>query len=77
MVKDKAGKDVSIQQFLQDAYLNMWDMVARAVGDLEGVIGFQVCFLSVIPDYYRCANVYTDDERNSSRIYQPPISSFL
>ncbi|KAF9452093.1 glycoside hydrolase family 5 protein [Macrolepiota fuliginosa MF-IS2] len=33
---------VSIQQFLQNAFLDMWGILARAVGDLEGVIGFQM-----------------------------------
>ena len=27
---------------MQNAFLDMWDMVVRAVGDLEGVVGLQV-----------------------------------
>jgi hypothetical protein len=42
LVKDKNGQDVPVQQYLQNAFLDMWDMVVHAVGDLEGVIGFQV-----------------------------------
>ncbi|KAF8909720.1 glycoside hydrolase family 5 protein [Gymnopilus junonius] len=41
-VKNVHNQEVSIQQFLQNSFLDMWDMVARAVGDLEGVIGFQM-----------------------------------
>ncbi|KAL9709181.1 hypothetical protein Ac2012v2_007536 [Leucoagaricus gongylophorus] len=33
---------VPIQQFLQNAFLNMWETLVHAVGDLEGVIGFQL-----------------------------------
>lgn len=42
LVKNTQGQDVPMQQFLQDAFLDMWETVVRAVGDLEGVIGFQV-----------------------------------
>ncbi|PPQ65139.1 hypothetical protein CVT24_003229 [Panaeolus cyanescens] len=41
-VKNQHGQEVSIQQFLQTCFLDMWDQVAAAVGDLEGVIGFQM-----------------------------------
>ena len=41
-VKNKHDKEVPVQEFLQNAFLDMWEMVARAVGDLDGVIGFQV-----------------------------------
>ena len=41
-VKDQHGQDVSIQSFLQDTFLNMFDKLVEAVGDLESVIGFQV-----------------------------------
>lgn len=35
-----------VQQFLQDAFLNMWTEIARAVGDLPAILGFQVrCLL--------------------------------
>jgi len=43
VIKDKNNQDVPIQKFLQNAFLDMWDVVVRAVGDLEGVAGFQVC----------------------------------
>jgi hypothetical protein len=36
---------VPIQRFLQDAFLDMWETVARAVGDLDSVLGFEVCCL--------------------------------
>ncbi|KIM41720.1 glycoside hydrolase family 5 protein [Hebeloma cylindrosporum] len=41
-VKNEHDQEVPIQQFLQNAFLNMWEMVARTVGDLDGVIGFQL-----------------------------------
>lgn len=41
-VKDAEGKEVSIQNYLQTAFLNMWRVVAKTVGDLEGVLGFEV-----------------------------------
>ncbi|KAH8977678.1 glycoside hydrolase superfamily [Lactarius akahatsu] len=33
---------VPVQHFLQDAFLDMWEAVARAVGDLDGVLGFEM-----------------------------------
>lgn len=44
-VKDVEGKEVSIQTFLQTAFLNMWKVVSKTVGDLEGVLGFEVCHI--------------------------------
>lgn len=41
-VKSPTGEEVSIQSFLQTTFLNMWEMVIKAVGDLEGVLGFEV-----------------------------------
>ena len=31
-----------MQTFLQGAFLGAWEALARAVGDLDGVIGFEV-----------------------------------
>jgi len=42
MIKDTDGTPVNVQQFLQNAILNMFEVVVGAVGDLEGVLGFQV-----------------------------------
>ena len=39
---DPSGKQVSIQTFLQQSFLDMWAALARAVGDLDGVLGFEV-----------------------------------
>ncbi|KAF9023012.1 glycoside hydrolase family 5 protein [Hymenopellis radicata] len=39
---NKHGEEVSAQQYLQDAFLDMFEVLARAVGDLEGVIGFEM-----------------------------------
>ena len=41
-VKTQDGRAVTIQQFLQDSFLNMWELIARTLGDLEAVIGFEV-----------------------------------
>ena len=38
---------VSIQSFLQDAFLDMWETVVRAVGDLDSVLGFEVRCLAL------------------------------
>ena len=35
---------ILIQSFLQDAFLDMWDAVMHAVGNLNGVPGFEVCW---------------------------------
>ncbi|KAG6840292.1 hypothetical protein C0991_007685 [Blastosporella zonata] len=41
-VKDKNGELVPIQQFLQNAYLAMSERLAQTVGDLSGVLGFEM-----------------------------------
>ncbi|PPQ89778.1 hypothetical protein CVT25_008064 [Psilocybe cyanescens] len=38
LVKNKHNQDVPIQQFLQNSFLDMWEMVAGAVGDLDGMM---------------------------------------
>lgn len=42
-MEDEEGGTVSIQKFLQDAYLAMSEAVVKAVGDLDAVLGFEVC----------------------------------
>ncbi|RDB17369.1 hypothetical protein Hypma_001831 [Hypsizygus marmoreus] len=42
LVKDKNGDAVPIQGFLQNAYLEMSELLARTIGDSDGVIGFQM-----------------------------------
>lgn len=41
-VKNAKGEEVSIQTLLQSAFLSAWEVLAKAVGDLDGVIGFEV-----------------------------------
>ncbi|TFY82766.1 hypothetical protein EWM64_g1246 [Hericium alpestre] len=41
-IKTGEDKEMSVQQFLQNTFLDMWEVVARSVGDLEGVIGFEI-----------------------------------
>ncbi|KAI0819374.1 glycoside hydrolase [Trametes gibbosa] len=36
------GREVTIQQFLQESFLNMWEVIAKAVGGLEAVLGFEI-----------------------------------
>lgn len=45
--KLRVGDGVPIQRFLQDAFLDMWEAVVRAVGDLDSVLGFEVRPLSL------------------------------
>ncbi|KAG9124154.1 hypothetical protein FRC07_012642 [Ceratobasidium sp. 392] len=37
-----SGQDVNIQEYLQDCFLNAFEELVRAVGDLEGVAGFEM-----------------------------------
>ena len=37
---------MSVQQYLQGAFLNMFDVVAKKLGNLEGVLGFEVSLLA-------------------------------
>ncbi|THH27123.1 hypothetical protein EUX98_g7072 [Antrodiella citrinella] len=41
-VKNQHGEEVSIQTFLQTTFLDMWAVVAKNVGDLPGVLGFEM-----------------------------------
>lgn len=43
-IKTEGGKEVSVQQFLQDAYLDMWEVVVNTLADLDCVVGFDVGF---------------------------------
>jgi hypothetical protein len=38
------GAEIGIQKMLQDAFLNAWEVLVKTVGDLDGVIGFEVGF---------------------------------
>ena len=50
-VKGKDGREVSVQEFLQGAFLDMWELVAKTLGDLEGVLGFEVSLCHLSSDY--------------------------
>ncbi|KAH8103836.1 glycoside hydrolase family 5 protein [Cristinia sonorae] len=41
-VKNQHGEEVSIQTFLQGTFLDMWATLAKNVGDLPGVLGFEI-----------------------------------
>ncbi|KAI0033601.1 glycoside hydrolase [Vararia minispora EC-137] len=41
-IRTREGKETSAQQFLQNAYLDMWEVVARTLGDLDAVLGFEI-----------------------------------
>jgi hypothetical protein len=45
LVQNAKGEEVPVQQFLQNAFLDMFDQVAAAVAGFEAVIGFEVGFL--------------------------------
>ena len=45
-IKAKNGTEMSVQQYLQGAFLNMNDVVAKKLGNLEGVLGFEVSLLA-------------------------------
>ena len=62
-VKGTDGREVSIQQFLQGAFLNMWELVVRTVADLEAVIGFEVSLYSFIYAPSHWLTCCPDDER--------------
>ncbi|KIK68366.1 glycoside hydrolase family 5 protein [Collybiopsis luxurians FD-317 M1] len=42
LINGQKGQKVPIQEFLQNAYLDMTKVLVKAVGDLEGVIGFEM-----------------------------------
>ena len=52
---------------MQNAFLDMWDMVVRAVGDLEAVIGFQVG--NSFQSFHNLLRLSPDDERDPPRIH--------
>jgi hypothetical protein len=39
----RGDADVPVQAFLQESFLGAWEALVMAVGDLESVVGFQVC----------------------------------
>ena len=41
-VTARNGRQVPVQQYLQDAFLNMWETVLKTIADLDAVIGFEV-----------------------------------
>ncbi|KAL4071735.1 glycoside hydrolase family 5 protein [Scleroderma citrinum] len=41
-IKAADGQTKSVQQFLQDAFLDMYAAVVQALGDLEGILGFEI-----------------------------------
>ena len=40
-IKAPDGTSKGVQQFLQDAFLDMYAVVASTLGDVEGVLGFE------------------------------------
>ncbi|KAJ7672413.1 glycoside hydrolase [Mycena polygramma] len=42
LIKDRHGNEVPVQQFLQNAFLDSWEVLVKAVGDLDGVLGFEM-----------------------------------
>jgi hypothetical protein len=60
---------VPIQRFLQDAFLDKWETVVRAVGDLDGVFRLQVRRLTLffICLLFTCVagQMFVDNERDT------------
>lgn len=68
---------VNVQTFLQDRFLDMWEQLAKAVGGLEGVLGFEVSFWSIRRSTF-CQSHYSEDhERTSSRIRWTTVSTWI
>lgn len=45
-IKTKSGQELPVQQYLQGAFFDMFDVVAKKLGNLDGVLGFEVrCFV--------------------------------
>jgi hypothetical protein len=44
IVSNAKGKKANIQHVLQDAFLLAFERLVEAVGDVDSVIGFEVCF---------------------------------
>ncbi|KAF8518261.1 cytoplasmic protein [Hysterangium stoloniferum] len=38
----RGGVEIGIQKLLQDAFLDAWEVLVKTVGDLDGVIGFEM-----------------------------------
>ena len=62
-MKNKDGREVPIQQFLQDSFLGSWDVLVNTVGNLEAVIGFEVALYFTLT--HPVLNNLVDDERAS------------
>ncbi|KAF9531115.1 cytoplasmic protein [Crepidotus variabilis] len=71
LVKNKEDKEVHLQQFLQNAFLDMWEMVVRAVGDLEGVIGFQM-MNEIHPGYINLPSLHSFDYKTNLHLSHIP-----
>lgn len=48
LVQDRHGQQVTAQQCLQNAFLDMFEVLARSVSDLDGVIGFEVALSYIV-----------------------------
>ena len=59
LVKNSYGKEVDIQQYLRNACLDTWELVARSVSDSEGVLGFEVGIIF-------CSKDATDDDERAT-----------
>jgi len=67
-IRTDNGKEVPVQQFLQDAYLNMWEVVVKTLADLDCVVGFDVgspCEFYILRLSYTLLRHGTDDERTA------------
>lgn len=49
MVDGQAGRKVNVQEYLQEAFLRAIEKLANAVGDLDSVLGIEVCGRCHVP----------------------------
>ncbi|KAF5343043.1 hypothetical protein D9758_011120 [Tetrapyrgos nigripes] len=73
MIKGTDGMVVNVQQFLQNAFLNMFERVVEAVGDLDGVIGFEM-MNEPHPGYLKMPSLHSFDYNTDLHLHSVPTA---
>jgi hypothetical protein len=55
----------------------MFEVLARSVGDLDGVLGFEVLYYDLSVDIFQLTTSTADAKRTPSRIHKRAIIAFL
>lgn len=76
-VKDRTGKKVNIQDFLQSSFLAAVEKLANAVGDLDGVLGIEVSYLALSNPRDSKANKQLMNEPHPGFIGIPSIHEWV